>query len=59
MTYVHVNENGTREIRMSNNNIEHLMVTESSGWPGGSSYSKLTYVVEDKYALLARNIPEG
>lgn len=59
MTYVHIAEDGTREIRISDNNIEHIQAIEAERWPGGRKFTKLSYVVEDDYKLLSRNIPEG
>lgn len=59
MTYVHIDESGRREIRISENNIEHLKITESEGWPGGPKFKKLSYVVDEDYRLLKQNIPKG
>lgn len=58
MTYVHIDESGRREIRISDNNIEHLAVTEGQRWPNGPKYAKLTYVVEDHYEKLKNELPE-
>ena len=59
MTYVHIDDSGKREIRISENNIDHLRVTASAKWPGGPKFAKLSYVVDDDYKLLKQNIPKG
>jgi hypothetical protein len=52
MTYVHIDESGRREIRIFENNIEHLRITKSAKWPGGPEFAKLSYVVDKDYQLL-------
>lgn len=56
MTYVHVDDEGKREIRISDNNIEHLMVTTGTRWYG--EYAKLSYVVDSHYQALQNSLPK-
>lgn len=56
MTYVHTDDEGRREIRISENNIDHLMVTRGSSYWG--EYAKLTYVVDSGYEKLKNSLPE-
>ena len=39
MTYVHIDSDGNREIRISENNIEHLVTTQ--GFSRGKSFAKI------------------
>ena len=45
MTYVHVDDEGRREIRISDNDISHLGITRGTMWNGNPFY-KLGYNVE-------------
>ncbi len=58
MTYVHIDEFGKREIRISENNIEHLAITIGQTWSKGSKYAKLSYVVQDNYEKLQNTLPK-
>ena len=55
MTYVHVDDEGRREIRISDNNIEHLVIQDIESYWGQSA--KLTYVVETGYDKLMNSLP--
>lgn len=56
MTYVHVDDQGRREIRISENDIEHLGISE--GMWGNNPYHKLSYDVQNHYKLLQNSLPE-
>jgi hypothetical protein len=58
MTYVHIDDSGRREIRISENNIEHLATTTGQRWPNGPKYAKLSYVVNDHYQKLENSLPK-
>jgi hypothetical protein len=47
MTYVHVDESGRREIRISDNDISHLGISE--GTFRGNPFHKLSYDVQSHY----------
>jgi len=56
MTYVHVDESGKREIRISDNDIAHLGI--SSGLTRfGNPFYKLSYNVESHYKTLKNSLP--
>ena len=53
MTYVHIDESGRREIRISENNLDHIETLKIHG------QNQLKYVVEDHYKKLKQTIPSG
>ena len=56
MTYVHVDDEGRREIRISDNDISHLGITRGTMWNGNPFY-KLGYNVESHYQTLKNSLP--
>ena len=57
MTYVHVDPlTGMREIRLFDNDISHLNVSEVSNY--GKHYAKLGYDVGEKYLLLKNSLSD-
>ena len=56
MTYVHVDDNGHREIRVVDNTIDHLVV-EKGMW-GKFEYSKIGYDINDHYQKLKNSLPD-
>lgn len=56
MTYVHVDEFGRREIRISDNDIQHLGITRGITW-NGSPFYKLGYDVNSHYQTLKNSLP--
>ena len=57
MTYVHIDDNGRREIRISDNDISHLEITQGTMWNGNPFY-KLGYNVETHYQTLTNSLPK-
>lgn len=57
MTYVHVDENGRREIRVSENDISHLGISEGMSWKQ-QPFHKLTYDVANHYNILKNSLPQ-
>lgn len=57
MTYVHVDNEGKREIRISDNDISHLEITQGIMWNGNPFY-KLGYNVESHYQTLKNSLPK-
>ena len=57
MTYVHVDDEGRREIRISEKDISHLGISQSAAWNGNPFY-KLSYDVNDHYQLLKNSLPQ-
>ena len=51
MTYVHIDDSGRREIRISENNLDHIQNLKVRG------RNQLKYVVEDHYKKLKQTIP--
>ena len=59
MTYVHIDDEGKREIRISENDIEHLQVAGVIRYKGAKTGSvKLSYNVENHYEILKNSLPE-
>lgn len=56
MTYVHVDENGKRELRLFDNDINHLKASEVSNY--GRNYAKLGYEVNNHYLLLKNSLSD-
>lgn len=56
MTYVHVDDEGRREIRISDNDVSHLGITRGTMWNGNPFY-KLGYNVESHYQTLKNGLP--
>lgn len=56
MTYVHIDSDGNREIRISENNIEHLVTTQ--GFSRGKSFAKISYDVQEHYQKLKNSLPD-
>lgn len=56
MTYVFIDDDGNREIRISENDVSHLTVTTGYG-PRGP-YNKLSYDVNNNYKILKNSLPE-
>ena len=56
MTYVHVDDEGRREIRISDNDISHLGINQGIMWNGNPFY-KLGYDVQDRYSTLKNSLP--
>lgn len=57
ITYVHVDPiTGKREIRLVDNDIEHLQVAEMKT-PWGSTYAKLHYDINSHYQQLLNSLP--
>lgn len=56
MTYVHTDDEGRREIRISENNIDHLMITRGTSYWG--EYAKLSYIVDSGYEKLKNSLSE-
>lgn len=56
MTYVHVDDEGRREIRISDNDVSHLGITRGTMWNGNPFY-KLGYNVESHYQTLKNSLP--
>ena len=57
MTYVHIDDDGRREIRISDNDISHLGITQGIMWNGNPFY-KLGYNVETHYQTLTNSLPK-
>lgn len=57
MTYVHVDDEGKREIRIADNDIMHLTISQGTNW-GGNPFYKLSYVVDNHYQVLKNSLPE-
>lgn len=53
MTYVHVNSEGEREIRIFDNNVSHLKVEN------GYNFKKIGFEVEQNYKLLKNSLPDN
>ena len=56
MTYVHVDSEGKREIRISDNDISHLGISQGMMWNGNPFY-KLGYDVQNHYSVLKNSLP--
>lgn len=56
MTYVHVDDEGRREIRISDNDVSHLGIARGTMWNGNPFY-KLGYNVESHYQTLKNGLP--
>ena len=56
MTYVHINKNGHREIRISDNDINHIAAVYHQKWWGGTM--EPTYIVAEGYKKLKNTLPE-
>ena len=56
MTYVHVDDEGRREIRISDNDISHLGINQGIMWNGNPFY-KLGYDVQQQYSTLKNSLP--
>lgn len=56
MTYVHIDDDGKREIRISENNIDHLGISQGLMWNGNPFY-KLSYDVTESYQELKNSLP--
>lgn len=54
LTYVHVDDNGRREVRLSDNTIDHLQAIHS--WKNDSGPLRLSYVVQNHYAKLQNSL---
>lgn len=52
ITYVHINSNGQREIRLIDNDIKHLAVEQ------GHNFYKIGYDVQDNYMKLRNSLPD-
>ena len=57
MTYVHVDDEGRRSIRIAENDISHLGIVQGTAW-NGSSFYKLGYYMEEHYRNLKNSLPE-
>lgn len=57
LTYVHINSDGSREIRVSENDTSHLIAGKYST-PWGQEFVRYSYEVNDHYQLLKNSLPE-
>lgn len=57
ITYVHIDDTGKREIRLIDNDLEHLQATTfNNGY--GRKWASLGYIVEDHYRLLKNSLSD-
>ena len=58
MTYVHIDEHGRREIRISDNDINHIAAVHHKKWWGDTGHIGPSYVVADGYKKLKNTLPD-
>lgn len=57
MSYIHVDEYGRREVRISDNTVDHLGITRGVAWNGNPFY-KLGYDFSSHYETLKNGLPD-
>ena len=57
MTYVHIDDSGKREIRISDNSVENLTIVSGTTWRG-NPFWKLGYDFSSRYQTLKNGLPD-
>lgn len=58
MSYVHIDDEGRRSIRISQNDISHLGIISGVNSWNGNSFFKLGYYMEEHYKNLKNSLPD-